>query len=200
MQSLSYIYGKFKYDEIKRIVPGPTQMEGRSQNSTLILLCSSLWDSFLVSLCSICQSMIRAENILNQFSQAPHLVIALFWEHLVYYRIWSSSWSFIHIRGQLLSKNWPSDYAGRSRVKTFFSWKLHITYLECVVISNLYKAGVGKAMPYKTPKYISNPVSPAWSVLDLLLCKYLSDIFVHLTIEEYHYNILMFINRKSRPF
>ena len=52
MQSLSYIYGKIKCSEIKRIVQGPTQMEGRSQNSTLILLCSSHWDSFLVSVVS----------------------------------------------------------------------------------------------------------------------------------------------------
>ena len=78
MQSLSYIYGKVKYNEIKGIVQGPTQKEGRSHNSTLILLCSSHWDSFSVSLCSICQSMTRAENILNQFSQAPYLMIALF--------------------------------------------------------------------------------------------------------------------------
>ena len=55
-------------------------------------------------------------------------------------------------------------------------------------------------MPYKAPIYISDPVSPNWLLLNLLLCKTLSDSFLYLTVEEYHYNILRFINWKSKPF
>lgn len=196
MQSLSYIYGKIKCSEIKGIVQGPTQMEGRSQNTTLILLCSSHWDSLSVSLCSICQSMTRAENTLSQFSQAPCLMIALFWEHLVYCHIWSSSWSFIHLWGQLLPRNWPSDWARRSMAK------LEVT--SCIIQSvsshQIFIRLGRKPMPYKAPKYISDPVSPNWLLLDLLSCKTLSVSFPYLTVKEYHYNILMFINWKSTTF
>lgn len=58
----------------------------------------------------------------------------------------------------------------------FFSWKLHVTYLKCLVTLDLHKAGEEKVMSYETPKYIFYPVSPTWLLLDLPLCKSLSDI------------------------
>lgn len=172
MQSLSYIYGKIKYGEVLGIAQGPTQRENRPQNS--LLLSSGHRPSFLVSLCSVCQGMTRSENILNQLVKLP--VWWLFWEHLVYYHIWGSNWSFITIGGELFPRNWPSGGARRSWVKLLFSWKLHVTYLKCLV--TLYEAGEEKAVPYKAPKRISNPVSSTWLLQDLPSYKPLLGTFV----------------------
>lgn len=78
------------------------------------------WASFLVSLCSICQGMTSAENILSQLVKLPIWWLALFWEHLVYHHIWGSNWSFFHHWGQLFPRNWPSNWARRSWIKFFF--------------------------------------------------------------------------------
>lgn len=137
------------------------------------------WASFLVSLCSICQGMTSAENILSQLVKLPIWWLALFWEHLVYHHIWGSNWSFFHHWGQLFPRNWPSNWARRSWIKFFFFfiWKLHVTYLKYLVTLDLHEAGKEKAMPYEAPKYIFYPVSPTWLLLYLPLCKSLSDIF-----------------------